>query len=91
MRPNGTGTYEYSSLGSNSGSIDSQSQSGFAFLSALGVTVAAIGMGSSLNNSLDLIPSTVVTATIYSLVMPSTLTVLVAKVMLPSKIMLLIS
>ncbi|MCU8083930.1 VCBS domain-containing protein, partial [Shewanella sp. SM23] len=55
MRPNGTGTYEYSSLGSNSGSIDSQSQSGFAFLSALGVTVAAIGMGSSLNNS-DLLP-----------------------------------
>ncbi|SIR24930.1 Hemolysin-type calcium-binding repeat-containing protein, partial [Shewanella morhuae] len=55
MRPNGTGTYEYSSLGNNSGSIDSQSQSGFAFLSALGVTVAAIGMGSSLNNS-DLLP-----------------------------------
>ncbi|MCS6180308.1 VCBS domain-containing protein, partial [Shewanella baltica] len=55
MRPNGTGTYEYSSLGNNSGSIDSQSQIGFAFLSALGVTVAAIGMGSSLNNS-DLLP-----------------------------------
>ncbi|MGI1969697.1 type I secretion C-terminal target domain-containing protein, partial [Shewanella baltica] len=55
MRPTNTGSYEYTGFGSSSDSIDSQSQSGFALLTTLGVTVAAIGMGSSLNNN-DLLP-----------------------------------
>ncbi|GIU03162.1 retention module-containing protein [Shewanella morhuae] len=55
MRPTNTGSYEYTGFGSSSDSIDSQSQSGFALLTTLGVTVEAIGMGSSLNND-DLLP-----------------------------------
>ncbi|GHW81956.1 putative RTX toxin+-binding domain fused with VCBS repeat, Cadherin-like and large exoprotein involved in heme utilization or adhesion [Vibrio cholerae] len=49
MRPDGNGGFQFANIGTNNTGTNANSQQGFVFLSALGVTVQAIGIGSSLN------------------------------------------
>ncbi|MFB2729508.1 VCBS domain-containing protein, partial [Shewanella mangrovisoli] len=55
MRPDGTGSFQFAEIGYNGTSTNANSLQGFAFLSSLGVTVQAIGIGPSLDSD-DLKP-----------------------------------
>uniref|UniRef100_UPI001CA3853A cadherin-like domain-containing protein n=1 Tax=Vibrio cholerae TaxID=666 RepID=UPI001CA3853A len=55
MRADGNGGFQFAYVGTNGTGTNANSQQGFAFLSALGVTVQAIGIGPSLDSD-DLKP-----------------------------------